>query len=113
LQRFLPPFFYPHFSFARRTDLLLRDVGGLPVIFLRTPSFYILKTMRRRQSNRPVWLDFTLNRFFRRPVAKPPIPPHSTAAKTDGCGRRLYNSGFLPFSDGLPFQRTRQPIAHS
>ena len=31
--------------------------------------------MWRRQSNRPVLLDFTLNRFFRRPVAKPPIPP--------------------------------------
>jgi len=103
LQRFLPSFFYPHFSFARPTDLLLRNFGGLPVIFLLTPSFLILKTMRRRQSNRPALLDFTLNRFFRRPVAKPPILPHSPAAKTDDCGRRLYNSGLLPFSDGLPF----------
>jgi hypothetical protein len=113
LQRFLPSFFYLHFSFARPIDLLLRDIGGLPAIFPLILSFYIPKTMWRRQSNRPVLLDFTLNRFFRRPVAKPPILPHSPAAKTDDCGRRLYNNGLLPFSDGLPFQRTRQPIAHS
>ncbi|EFE50344.1 hypothetical protein NEIELOOT_00841 [Neisseria elongata subsp. glycolytica ATCC 29315] len=54
LQRFLPSFFYQHFSFARPTGLLLRNFDGLSVIFLRTPSFYIPKTMRRRQSNRPV-----------------------------------------------------------
>jgi len=42
------------FRLLDQPTFYLRNFGGLPVIFLLTPSFYILKTMRRRQSNRPV-----------------------------------------------------------